>query len=63
MAQTAHTGSFGPMLSSWAGLEGSLTRVKEDFAYWTKIKSVSKSGFFSSFFLESDHFRGIQAFL
>ena len=34
MAQTAHTGSFGPLLSSWAGLEGSLTRVEEVFLYW-----------------------------
>ena len=27
MVQTAHTGSFGPLLRSYAGLEGSLTRV------------------------------------
>ena len=28
MAQTAHTGSFGPVLGSGAGLEGSLTHVR-----------------------------------
>ena len=27
-----HTGSFGPLLGSYAGLEGSLTHVKEDKA-------------------------------
>ena len=33
MAQTAHTGSFGPLLGSCAGLEGSLTRVIYDHTY------------------------------
>ena len=27
-AQTVHIGSFGPLLGSYAGLEGSLTRVR-----------------------------------
>ena len=30
MVQTVHTGSFGPLLGSFAGLEGSLTRVVTD---------------------------------
>ena len=29
-AQTVHTGSFGPLLGSYADLEGSLTRVYQN---------------------------------